>query len=150
MTEGKSPTTTGSFLEGVKLGCAALLFLAGLVLAGGYALTREPESAAWILIGAALIVTWGLGGFMLYYWRRSAARRRELELEETFKRILSLGLSKGGRLYLNDVVVSLDIPLSQAEELMREMTRRHPTMVDTEIEEKGTLAYVFPHAELKE
>ncbi len=150
MTEGKSPTTTGGFLEGAKLGCAALLFLAGLVLAGGYVLTRRPEAAAWILIGAALIVTWGLGAFTLYYWRRSAARRRELELEETFKRILSLGLSKGGRLYLNDVVMSLDIPLSQAEGLMREMTSRHPTMVDTEIEEAGRLAYVFPHAELKE
>ena len=150
MTEGKSPAATGSFLEGAKFGCAALLFLAGLVLAGGYVLTREPETAGWVLIGAALIVTWGLGGAMFYFWRRSAARRRELEQEETFRRVLALGLSKGGRLYLNDVVMSLDIPLSQAEGLMREMTRRHPTMVDTEIEEKGTLAYVFPHAELKE
>ncbi len=150
MTEGKIQGSTGTFMEGAKFGCGILLLIAGVVLAGGYLLTRQPQAAGLVLAAAGLVVMWGLGGAMLYYWRRSAALRKQHELEETFKRVLSLGLSKGGRLYLNDVVLSLDIPLSDAEGLMREMTRRHPTMVDTEIEETGKIAYVFPHTALKE
>lgn len=121
------------------------LIVFGLVLVGG-TIVGEPDVRDWFVLPIFLLIFWGPGYLCIYKSNASRRRRIEAVKDDLFGKIIRLAQSRGGRLYLNDLVSDLGVPLSHAEKLMQEMTIKYAETVDTDIEDSGVIAYIFPSA----
>jgi hypothetical protein len=123
------------------VGVASAIF--GVIMIGGV-IVGDSESSDWVALPVFLVIFWGPAILAIYKSNASRRRRIEVVKDELFGKIIRLAEVRGGKLYLNDVVTDLNVPLSHAESLMEELSIKYSETVDTEVEETGMIAYIFP------
>jgi hypothetical protein len=134
-----------------KIGGSVAKFFGWLILGGGLLLAiclalffqlLFPASAIGYALGIpTALVSFVVGLLVLFGGKKLETSGIETERAAKFEAIWGMALARGGVVTALDVGRSLNMPVDGADQILTEMTKKHPEYVSLEVDDNGNLFY---------
>lgn len=85
----------------------------------------------------------GIGLFLLFGGKKLRSSGLDAERAARIEAVYALAVHRGGAVTPLDVARSLSVSVQAAETLLTELTKEHPDFVSLEVDEQGSLFYLF-------
>lgn len=134
-----------------KIGGSVAKFFGWLILGGGLLLALSlglffqllfPASAVGYAFGIPIaLVSLVVGLLVLFGGKKLETSGIDAERSAKFDAIWGMAVARGGVVTALDVGRSLNMPVDGADQILTEMTKKHPDYVSIEVDDNGNLFY---------
>lgn len=134
-----------------KIGGSVAKFFGWLILGGGLLLALSlgiffqlliPAGAVGYAFGIPIgLVSLVVGLLVLFGGKKLETSGIETERAAKFDAIWGMAVARGGVVTALDVGRSLNMPVDGADQILTEMTKKHPEYVSIEVDDNGNLFY---------